>query len=82
MVAESDPLKDDPPFVFATVKDKAREIAVALLVAGIVTVVPLAGIDVNGPAVVAASPSVRRLEWVKPGVVRTTLVPLEVLKPA
>jgi hypothetical protein len=76
IVAESAPLNALPPFVLATVRDKARGIAVALEVAGIETVVPLAGTTVNGPAVVAASPSVSCPEWVNPGVVNTTVVPL------
>ena len=81
-VAESAPVNDDPPLELATVKDMARDKDVPLDVAGIDTVEPLEGSAVNGPAVVAASPRVNRLEWVKPGVVTTTVVPLNELKPA
>ncbi len=45
------------------------------------TALPLDGMVVKGPAVVAASPRVRIEEWVKPGVVTTTAEPLVVVKP-
>ena len=70
--AVSEPVYAPPPFVFATLSDIARLTTVPLVVVVILTVFPLLGMTVKGPAVVDASPSERIDGWVNPGVVTTT----------